>query len=223
MAHVAATADLFDDWARRGRAEGMERGHQPRAIQALSDMPIALGDKLLDLGCGNGWATRWMKDKAGKFGAAVGVDAAPEMVARATELHANQYGLSFRQASFDALVWKDAFFDHAFSMEALYYAADVGAALREIHRVLKPGGTLTVCTDFYEENPHCHGWPAMMGIPMTLWSEARWGSELEAAGFTVERSWRCLDPRPVADDAEDAAATRDFRQNIGSLAVRARA
>ena len=221
MPFVPATADLFDDWALRGRAEGMERGHQPRAIQALEDMPIALGDKLLDLGCGNGWATRWLKTKAGKFGSAVGVDAAPEMVARATELHADQYGLSFRRASFDDLVWKDDFFAHAFSMEALYYADDLSAALVEACRVLKPGGTLTICTDFYEENPHCHGWPAMMGIPMTLLSEAGWAVALSDAGFAVERSWRCYDPRPVAEDAEDREATIDFRTNIGSLAVRA--
>ncbi len=204
------TAALFDDWARNGRAEGMERGHKPRAIQALEDMPIDLGDKLLDLGCGNGWATLWLREKAGNFGAAVGVDAAPEMVARAKAAHGTHYGLSFRQASFDKLVWKDAFFNHAFSMEALYYAIDLGAALTEVWRVIKPGGTLTVCTDFYEENPECHGWPEVMGIPMTMLSEAGWSQALQDAGFVVERSWRCLDRRA------------DVTDTIGSLAVRGR-
>ena len=224
MPSIAATANLFDDWALRGRAEGMERGHQPRAIQALLDIPIELGDKVLDLGCGNGWATRWLRDATGNFGAAVGVDAAPEMVARAKAAHGTHYGLSFRQASFDSLIWKDGFFAHAFSMEALYYAADLGAGLREIRRVLKPGGTLTVCTDFFEENPHCHGWPAMMGVPMNLLPEAGWAEELVAAGFVVDRSWRCFDPRPAEDeDPSERAATSDFRANIGSLAIRAHA
>ena len=55
------TARLFDQWALNGRAEGMERGHEARAIQALEAMPIKLDDKLLDLGCGNGWARRKRK------------------------------------------------------------------------------------------------------------------------------------------------------------------
>ena len=210
MPSVNETAALFDDWARSGRAEGMEKGHRPRAIQALEDMPIDLGDKLLDLGCGNGWATLWLREKTGSFGAAVGVDASPEMVARAREAHGTHYGLSFRKASFDKLVWSDGFFNHAFSMEALYYALDLGAALTEVRRVLKPGGTLTVCTDFYEENPECQDWQGMMGIPMTMLSEAGWSGALEDAGFVIERSWRCRDRR--ADAAESA----------GSLAVRGR-
>jgi ubiquinone/menaquinone biosynthesis C-methylase UbiE len=223
MPIVTETAALFDDWARAGRAEGMEQGHRPRALQALEDMPIKLGDKLLDLGCGNGWATKWLKERAGNFGAAVGVDGSPAMVARAKELH-TRYGLSFRHSSFESLIWKDRFFHHVFSMEALYYAADLGVALEEAARVLAEGGTLTVCTDFYEENPHCHGWPELMGVPMTLLSEAEWAAALEDAGLVVERSWRCLDARPAPEDksAEEQAEIDDFRQNIGSLAVRAR-
>jgi len=210
MPAVNATASLFDDWAINGRAEGMERGHKPRAIQALQDMPIDSGDKLLDLGCGNGWATQWLRDKTGSFGMAVGVDASPEMVARAKAALGTTNGLTFRQGSFDDLAWKDGFFSHAFSMEALYYAADLGAALREIRRGLQPGGTLTICTDFYEENPECHDWPDMMGIPMTFLSAAGWGEALEEAGFFIERSWRCLDRRADPPDT------------VGSLAVRGR-
>lgn len=224
MPIVTETASLFDDWARAGRAEGMERGHQPRAIQALEDMPIKLGDKLLDLGCGNGWATAWLKQRTGNFGAAVGVDGSPEMVARAKETHGTRYGLSFRHSSFEKLIWKDRFFHHLFSMEALYYALDLSVALDEAARVLAEGGTLTVCTDFYEENPHCHGWPEMMGVPMTLLSVAGWAAVLKDAGLEVERSWRCLDPRPAPEDKPEAeqAEINDFRRNIGSLAVRAR-
>jgi SAM-dependent methyltransferase len=215
------TEGLFDDWARRGRAEGMERGHGARAGQALDAMPILLGEKILDLGCGNGWASRRLSTRTGRFGFVAGVDLSSEMIALAKQ-GGKRYGLQFRQAPFEELPWSDGFFHHAFSMEALYYADDLAVALESIARVVRYDGTLTVCVDFYEENPHCHDWPAMMGIPMTLRSEAEWASALEEAGFTVDRSWRCYDPRPVDPEKseDERAAEEHFRREVGSLAVR---
>jgi len=216
------TSDLFDDWARDGHAERMERGHSARAIHALEAMGIQPGQRCLDLGCGNGWATRWMKGKVGKEGFAAGVDAAPEMVERARTMSPD-YGLQFRAVSFERLPWS-GYFDHIFSMEALYYAPDLEAALDRAVRALKPGGALTVCTDFYEENPQSHGWPTMMGVPMTLLSEEEWGEALTDAGLDVEASFRCFDARPVDPGLApaEAAEVTEFRTTIGSLAVRAR-
>ena len=217
------TARLFDQWALNGRAEGMERGHEARAIQALEAMPIKLDDKLLALGCGNGWASRWLRARTGRFGFVAGVDAAEEMVRLAKQVSSARNSVQFRQARFEDLPWSDGFFDHAFSMEALYYAEDLPLALRSIARVLRPGGTLTVCIDFYEENPHCHGWQPMMGIPMTLLSEPQWRKTLSDAGLVVEDSFRCYDPRPVDESKsdEDRAAEEHFRKEVGSLALRA--
>jgi len=217
------TAKLFDQWALSGRAEGMERGHEARAIQALEAMPIKLDDKLLDLGCGNGWASRWLRARTGRFGFVAGVDASEEMVRLAKQVSSARNSVQFRQARFEELPWSDGFFDHAFSMEALYYALDLPVALRSVARVLRPGGTLTVCIDFFEENPHCHGWQPMMGVPMTLLSEAKWRETLELTGFVVEESFRCYDPRPVDESKsdEERAAEEHFRKEVGSLALRA--
>jgi len=220
---ISATASLFDQWALSGRAEGMERGHQARAVQALEAMPVKLGDKLLDLGCGNGWASRWLRAKTGRFGFVAGVDASEEMIRLAKQVSSARNSVQFRQARFEELPWTDEFFDHAFSMEALYYALDLEAALKSVARVLRVGGTLTVCTDFYLENPHCHVWPDMMGVPMQLLSEAQWTQTLAAAGLVVESSHRCLDPRPVESDKseQERAAELHFRTEVGSLALRA--
>jgi len=217
------TAKLFDQWALNGRAEGMERGHEARAIQALEAMPIKLDDKLLDLGCGNGWASRWLRARTGRFGFVAGVDASEEMVRLAKQVSSARNSVQFRQARFEELPWSDDFFDHAFSMEALYYALEVPVALQSVARVLRPGGTLTVCIDFFEENPHCHGWQPMMGVPMALLSEAQWCEHLEAAGFAIEDTFRCYDPRPVDESKsdEDRASEEHFRKEVGSLALRA--
>jgi ubiquinone/menaquinone biosynthesis C-methylase UbiE len=217
------TATLFDEWALNGRAEGMERGHEGRAVQALEAMPIVLDDKLLDLGCGNGWASRWLRKRTGRFGFVAGVDASAEMVRLAKQVSGARNSVQFRQALFEDLPWSDEFFHHAFSMEALYYAPDLGAALKSVARVLRPGGTLTVCTDFYQENPHCHGWQEMMGVTMHLLSQEQWVAALAKAGLSLDSAWRCYDSRPVDESkpAQERAAEEHFRTEVGSLALRA--
>ena len=220
---MTTAPDLFDKWAVNGRAEGMERGHFTRAEPALQAMNIQPGDKCLDLGCGNGWATRWMRRAAGPFGFAAGVDAASEMIDRA-RAQTRESSVQYRCTDFATLPWKEGFFDHAFSMEALYYAPELGAALSALAHVVKPGGSLTVVTDFYAENAHCLSWPDDMGIVMHLLSEAGWAEALDTAGFTVERSWRSLDARPADPlwSEERAARELHFRQEVGALVVSGR-
>ena len=225
MSYSKETQQLFDKWALSGRAEGMERGHWNRALQALEAMPIEEGDRLLDLGCGNGWATRWLRERAGTDGRVSGTDVAPAMLERARTQSAAIPGIDFVEAAFDELPWPQHSFDHAFSMEALYYAPDVVAALRSIRRVLRPGGTLTMCIDFFEENPYSAPWPALLDIEMKRLSEEDWAAAFEQAGFVVEARFRCFDSRPVDPElsAEEQREILDFRQQIGSLTVRGRA
>ena len=225
MSYSKDTQQLFDDWATSGRAEGMERGHWTRALQALQNMPISEGDRLLDLGCGNGWATRWLLERSGLGGSAIGIDVADSMLQRARSQSVELSNIEFVNAAFDELPWPDHSFDHAFSMEAIYYAPDVAQALRSIARVLRPGGTFTMCIDFFEENPYSASWPTRLSIEMKRLSESGWVKAFEDAGLRVEDHFRCLDDRPAESTAtpEQQQETLDFRQNIGSLAVRGRA
>ncbi len=224
MSYSKDTQQVFDDWAQNGRAEGMERGHKTRAISALEKIPLAAGDRLLDLGCGNGWATRWLLAAAGEGAQATGIDVADAMLSRARSQSTGLPGIRFASAAFDDLPWPDAVFDHAFSMEALYYAPDLDAALRSVARVLRPGGTLTSCIDFFEENPYSAGWPAMLDVEMKRLSQPGWCAAFEQAGLVVDACFRCYDPRPAApsEGPQEQRETLDFRQNIGSLAIRGR-
>ncbi len=60
--------------------------------------------------------------------------------------------------------------DHVFSMEAFYYAADPVETLREIRRILTPGGTFYCAVNYYEENVHSHEWQEFIEIEMTRWN-----------------------------------------------------
>lgn len=192
--HTREVADVFDDWAERGRGEGMEEGHRLTAGELIARLPIQPGQRFLDLGTGIGWAAR---DVAAKGGVSVGVDIAPKMLSRARQRQGPP--VDYARASFEALPFQDEAFHQAFSMEALYYAKDLAAALAEAARVMAPGGQLHVLVDYYAENTASHGWPEKTGVPMHLLSEVQWCLELEEAGFGEVTSRRLRAPEGTAE------------------------
>src|SRR5437016_6105452 len=121
----------FNEWARAGRAQSMEQGHQPVGRLAIEKMRVTEDARVLDVGCGSGWATRLLSEKA-KRGRVVGIDISDEMVRIARESSDGLLNVEFQVASAESLPFADARFTHAFSMESLYYYRDVLRALKEI-------------------------------------------------------------------------------------------
>src|SRR5207247_10670201 len=127
----------FHEWARAGKGESMERGHRPVGEQAIAKMRVNPEARVLDVGCGSGWATRLLADYASN-GLVTGIDISDEMVELAREssrLHRNVY---YEVASAEKLPFANNEFTHAFSMQSLYYYRNLLQALTEIHGVLKP-------------------------------------------------------------------------------------
>ena len=182
---------VFSDWARAGRAEPMGEAHAPRAVQALERLAVGPGDRVLDLGCGEGWASRWLAERVVPGGEAIGLDGSAAMLERARATP--RPGLRYVQGDLLALPFDDRSVDHAFSMEALYYIP-VDAGLAELARVLRPGGRVAVCTDFYREHEASHAWPGQLGLEMDLRSQAEWEQALVDAGFVAVTSVRLADP-----------------------------
>ena len=226
MSHEAIAA-LFDEWARRGRAEGMEETHGGVVRTVFERLEIRAGEQILDLGCGNGWATRMLAQAAPGVGA-VGVDVSPAMVARAEELHPLRIRARYEVGSFEALDFPDRRFDRAFSMEALYYATDLERALAEVHRVLKPGAVCDVVIDCYAERESTRGWGAVLGLDLQCLTEAEWRARFESAGFGELALERIRDPRGPGDPAtfEPNAHHADWPSRLayhdaGSLGIHA--
>jgi len=189
----------FNDWARAGRGEGMEKGHRPIGEQAIELMAIPVNARVLDVGCGSGWATRLMAEKA-RDGRVVGIDIADEMIRLARESSMSFSNVEFQVASAERLPFNDAEFTHAFSMESLYYYADIPGALREIKRVLKPGGLFVTVVDLYQENLPSHQWVAQLKVPVQLLSSVEYRFLFERAGFVNVRDRRLYDPAPIPDN-----------------------
>ena len=186
----------FNDWARAGRGAGMEKGHRPVGEQAIELMPIPIDARVLDVGCGSGWATRLMAEKA-LGGRLVGIDIADEMIKLARETSTSFSNVEFHVASAERLPFGDGEFTHAFSMESLYYYADMLTALQEIKRVLKPGGLFVTVVDLYQENVPSGQWIEQLKVPVQFLSIAEYRSLFERAAFVRVLDRRLYDPAPV--------------------------
>ena len=212
----------FNDWAKAGKGPSMEKGHRPVGEQAIDLMNIPTDARVLDVGCGSGWATRLMAEKA-TDGRVVGIDISDEMVRLSAESSTAFSNVEFQVASAEKLPFDDGKFTHAFSMESLYYYADISGALKEIKRVLGPGGSFFTVVDLYEENRPSHQWVDQLNVPVQLLSSAAYRDLFEQAGFINVRARRVYDPRPVPDDYTGGSfATRDdyleYRE-AGSLLI----
>ncbi len=196
-AFAATKPEVFSTWALDGRAAGMERAHGPVVRRILDGIQLPPDGWYLDIGCGNGYTVRWAAARLPR-GRAVGLDAAPEMVARARELSRGYAGVEFHEAVFPSHHLPYGSFDVIFSMEALYYLPDIPAGLAEIRRLLKPGALFVSAVDFYAENPESHGWPQYVGLRMALLSAAQWALVFEGAGFAPVRQKRLVVPREEA-------------------------
>lgn len=209
-------ARTFDQWAADGRDGGMELEHGDVVRQVLERLDIRPGEQILDLGCGNGWATRLLA-KAAAGATAIGVDVSPKMIERADQMHSLTIRARYEVADFEQLGFKDAKFDRLFSMEALYYAVDLERALSEAYRVLKPGGRADVVVDFFVESPSTAVWPAKTGLEMHYLSTQQWQAAFERAGFNAVSTQRVLDARVPVGDPRHAES-----KACGSLWISAR-
>lgn len=104
---------------------------------ALAAQP---GERVLDVGCGPGFYVSELLEQVGPEGAVVAVDGSPDMLAVAQHRCAGGGDATFHEADATSLPVEDGSFDAALSVQVLEYVADVDAALREIHRALRPGG-----------------------------------------------------------------------------------
>jgi len=150
---------LFKYPVGRAGLEGL--GYDPALLARLPDAvaasfcgvgnPFAMGparpgERVLDVGCGAGVDAILAAFMAGPDGAATGVDASPDMLAKAREnaALAKVANVSFLAGKAASLPVPDGAFDLAVSSGALNLVVDKELALAEIFRALAPGGRLQI-------------------------------------------------------------------------------
>ena len=106
---------------------------------------LARGEAVLDVGCGTGDLTLELARRVGSGGLVAGIDAAPEMVARARQKAGRRHlAVDLRVEPVEQLSFADQSFDVVVSSLVFHHLPDAlkRQALAEIRRVLKPGGRL---------------------------------------------------------------------------------
>lgn len=198
----ASYAQIAGAYAQQVDNRPMNAHYERPALLAL--LPDVAGKHVLDVGCGTGWYADYLLGRGAEVTA---FDYDPEFVAL-TQARVRERAVVLRADLAEPLRFAaDASFDLAIAPLVLHYLRDWEPPLRELHRVLRPGGTLIFSThhpfmdwqEFSRENyfavdlleDHWEGIGTVQFYrrPLTAMSAA-----LDAAGFLIDR---LVEPQPT--------------------------
>jgi ubiquinone/menaquinone biosynthesis C-methylase UbiE len=129
----------------------------------LAEATLAPGERVLDVACGTGLVALDAAHAVGSDGWVLGIDLSGQMVdaARRRASERRLSNASFLRMDAESLDLPDASFDVALCALGLMYMPDPGQAVREMRRVLRPGGRLVIAV--WGERSRC-GWSALFPI-----------------------------------------------------------
>jgi len=191
----------IDGWQlETNSAEAYERYLVPAIMASWADRLVALaaplpGARVLDVGCGTGIVARRAAPRVGPGGRVVGLDLNEGMLAVAAAASSTMRPpIEWRQGNATSLPFPDGDFDVVFCQQTLQFVPDRSAAVREMHRVLRPRGcaAFSVCRPI-EFNP---AYP-----PLAEALRRHAGPEAEAMMRSPFPSWTVEDVRGFAADA----------------------
>ena len=160
---------------------GMNRGHEKVGRWGLEHIAIQPNAIILDVGCGGGGAVKILAQAVPR-GKVYGVDYSEDVLLTARRVNRpliEQGRVALKHGSVSELPFPDAAFDLATAFETTMFWPSPVEDLREVRRVLKPGGTLLIANEAYAD--------ARFEERNTKWS--RWsGFQLQ----TPEGTRQCL-------------------------------
>ncbi|MFD3719136.1 class I SAM-dependent methyltransferase [Streptomyces sp. NPDC058674] len=180
------------DWDRKFPQDG------PAFAAAVAEFGLRPGDRVLDAGCGTGRALPALRTAVGPTGTVLGADLTPRMLAAAQRAGRAAEG-ALLLADVARLPLRDGVLDAVFAAGLIAHLPDPGANLRELARVVRPGGGLALF--------HPIGRAALA---------ARHGRELTAQDLRAEANLRPL----LAGSGWDMASYADEDARFLALAVR---
>ncbi|ALS58492.1 class I SAM-dependent methyltransferase [Pandoraea norimbergensis] len=130
--------DFFTGYSQLPRQVlGLDGAPEWPAIRAM--LPDLRGKRVVDLGCGFGWASRWMREQGAA--SVLGLDLSQNMIARA-RADTSDPAIEYRIADLDTLDLPAAAFDVAYSALTFHYVRDFDRLAKHLHQSLAPGGHL---------------------------------------------------------------------------------
>ncbi len=152
------------------------------------------GDRILDLGCGNGLFTLELARAVGADGQVTGLDASADMLSSARNRCKDFDTVDLVEGKADDMPFIDAQFDKAASIQVFEYLDDLRPPLKELHRVLRPNGRLVIGDIHWDSLCWHSDHPGRMTRMIELWDghladrtvPAKLPSCMRECGFTVE-------------------------------------
>lgn len=139
----------------RSVVRAMSVSHSRMTDWGLQQATVAENAAVLDIGCGGGRAVHKLASLA-PGGKVVGLDYSAASVAVARETNAQEIAagrVHIEQGSVTVLPFPDGTFDVVTAVETHYYWPDLPANVREVLRVLKPGGVFVLIAETYRGGP----------------------------------------------------------------------
>ncbi|MFE2478745.1 methyltransferase domain-containing protein [Streptomyces sp. NPDC059389] len=125
------------DWDRKFPSDG------PAFEAAVAEFGLHPGDRVLDAGCGTGRALTALRAAVGPAGTVLGADLTPQMLAAARRAGRDAEG-ALLLADVARLPLRDGVLDAVFAAGLVAHLPDPEANLRELARVVRPGGRLAL-------------------------------------------------------------------------------
>ncbi|MBN2072576.1 MAG: methyltransferase domain-containing protein [Actinobacteria bacterium] len=147
---VQESRDRFDRWSSKYDTDRISSWFKYIHSLMIGDLNLENKDRILDVGCGTGNAVMMLAEKAG-HSKIYGIDISPKMIETASKKTGNGR-ISFLVADSRSIPFGDSYFDLVLSSNSFHHYPNPLVALKEIHRVLKPGGEFLLadaCRDIY--------------------------------------------------------------------------
>ena len=190
-------------WLGRLILRNMNSRHSGVTDWGLTHVSVGKKDVVLDVGCGGGRTVGKLAVMASE-GKVYGVDfseASVEVASRLNKTSIEAGRVEIREASVSALPFADNFFDVITAVETHFWWPDLAGDIREVLRVLKPGGTVILIAEIYKGAKKMTAQLAEKYVPMSglkLLSEDEHRELLTQAGcgevqvFTEpKKGWIC--------------------------------
>ncbi len=186
----------------------MSLTHSKMTDWGLGQVVVPKNGTLLDIGCGGGRTVQRLAALAPE-GRVVGLDYSATSVAVSRETNAQEIAagrVQIELGSVASLPYPESTFDVVTAVETHYYWPDLPANVREILRVLKPGGTFVLIAETYRGGPLRYLYGLIMPLlGAAFLSEAEHRELLARAGFAevaihkvAGKNWICATGRRQA-------------------------